>query len=132
MAEGRSLSPAPSHKEAALDFLRLVAAGRVADAYRSRVGPAFRHHNPWFPSDAASLRAGMEEAHARFPAKLFEVQRAVEEGELVAVHSRLRLAADQPEMAVVHIFRFEGALIAELWDVGQAAPPEILNERGMF
>jgi len=32
-------------------------------------------------------------------------------------------------VAVVHIFRFEGDPIAELWDIGQPAPDEIKNEK---
>lgn len=34
--------------------------------------------------------------------------------------------------AVVHVFRFQGNLIAELWDVGQAVPENSPNEYGMF
>jgi len=50
----------------------------------------------------------------------------------VAVHSRVRLKPDGPRVAVVHILRFEGDRIAELWDVGQPVPPESPNEHGMF
>jgi len=59
------------------------------------------------------------------------VQQALEEGDRVAVHSRIRKAAG-PEIAVVHIFRFEGDRIAELWDVGQREPENSTNENGMF
>jgi predicted SnoaL-like aldol condensation-catalyzing enzyme len=34
--------------------------------------------------------------------------------------------------AVVHFFRFEGDLIAELWDVGQEIPDKSPNKNGMF
>jgi len=34
--------------------------------------------------------------------------------------------------AVVHIFRFAGARIAELWDIGQPVPENSPNEYGMF
>src|SRR5262249_13848809 len=34
--------------------------------------------------------------------------------------------------AVVHIFKFEGNLIVELWDMGQAVPEDSPNENGMF
>ena len=39
---------------------------------------------------------------------------------------------DMPELALVHIFRFEGHRVAELWDIGQAAPDNSPNENGMF
>ena len=35
-------------------------------------------------------------------------------------------------MAVVHIFRFEGGRIAELWDLGMPIPEDSVNENGMF
>jgi predicted SnoaL-like aldol condensation-catalyzing enzyme len=32
----------------------------------------------------------------------------------------------------MHLFRFEGSRIAELWDVGQSVPEESVNDYGMF
>jgi predicted SnoaL-like aldol condensation-catalyzing enzyme len=74
----------------------------------------------------------MADAAAKFPGTTLEVQRILEEVELVAVHSRVQHGANEPQISVVHIFRFEGDRIAELWDVGQAAPADSLNEFGMF
>jgi predicted SnoaL-like aldol condensation-catalyzing enzyme len=121
-----------SNKQTAVTFLRLAATGRVCEAYQAHVAANFRHHNPHFRGDARSLRAGMEENVANFPNKTFDVQRVLEDGDLVAVHSRIRLEPGMPEIAVVHIFRFESGRIAEMWDVGQPAPAESANENGMF
>jgi len=83
--------------------------------------------------DASSLRKGMEEAHQKMPNRSIEVARALEDGDLVAVHSRVtRQDPTAPEIAVVHIFRFEGDRIAELWDVGQELPKESPNKNGPF
>ena len=92
----------------------------------------FRHHNPYFPGDAESLKKGMEDDEARNPGKNLDVQTVLQDGNHVAVHSRLRHIPSTLDMAVVHLFRFEGDKIAELWDVGQAVPTKIVNERGMF
>jgi predicted SnoaL-like aldol condensation-catalyzing enzyme len=35
-------------------------------------------------------------------------------------------------VAVVHIFRFQGDRIAELWDIGQPVPQDSPNQAGMF
>ena len=121
-----------SHKDAAIAFLELGSSGRVREAYATHVAPTFRHHNPYFPGDAASLAAGMSENAAKFPNKSLHVERAIEEGDLVAVHSRVRLSPEMPEMALVHVFRFEGERIAELWDIGQPVPEDVLNQYGMF
>ncbi|MGH8928640.1 MAG: nuclear transport factor 2 family protein [Acidimicrobiia bacterium] len=121
-----------SHKQAALEFLRLSAAGRPREAFDAYVGPNFRHHNPHFPSDAESLIVGMEKNAAENPGKVLEVLRAIEDGDVVAVHARIRLQPDDPGWSVIHVFRFEAAEIVELWDVGQEVMKDSPNEAGMF
>lgn len=118
--------------EAASDFLRLVASGRIREAYSKYVGASFRHHNPFFHGDAESLMVAMEEDAAANPNKVLEVQRILRDGNLVAVHSWVRQRPSDLGASIVHIFRFEGDLIAELWDVGQAVPEDSPNEHGMF
>lgn len=118
-------------KQIAIDFLELAATGKLDEAY-ALVASNFRHHNPYFAGDADSLKAGMAGAHNQFPNTKIDVQRAVAEGDLVAVHSRVRHAADKQPIAVVHIFRFEGDKIAELWDVGIEVPKDSPNENGAF
>ena len=119
-------------KESAISFLKLAASGNVSEAYAKYISPNFRHHNPYFAGDAESLKKGMAEAAAKFPDTTLEVQHIFEEGELVAVHSRVQHGSGEPEISVVHIFRFEGDRIAELWDVGQVAPADSPNKYGMF
>ncbi|WP_019142288.1 nuclear transport factor 2 family protein [Noviherbaspirillum massiliense] len=119
-------------KDIAITFLRLVASGKVREAYDKYIAPGFRHHNPYFPGDAESLMAAMEESAAKNPGKTFEVQRALQDGSLVVVHSRVRQNPSDRGAAVVHLFRFEGGRIAEMWDVGQALPENSPNEHGMF
>ena len=121
-----------SHKDAAVSFLQLSSSGSVHDAYERYVAPDFRHHNPHFPGDASSLAAGMADNAAKFPTKTLEVQHVIEDGNLVAVHSRVRLSPEMPVMALVHIFRFRGDRVVELWDIAQPVPAESPNEFGMF
>jgi predicted SnoaL-like aldol condensation-catalyzing enzyme len=121
-----------SRKEAAISFLTLVAAGRVRDAYAHHIGEGFRHHNPYFASDAQSLMIAMEDNARQNPNKRLDVLRALEDGDLVAVHSHIRQHPDDRGAVVVHIFRFVGDRIIEGWDLGQAVPEESVNELGMF
>jgi predicted SnoaL-like aldol condensation-catalyzing enzyme len=120
------------NKEAAITFLQMTAAGQVEQAFERFAGPRFRHHNPHFAGDAASIKAGMLDNAARFPDMAFEVLRAIADGPLVAVHSRARMTPDGVDIAIVHILRFEGDRIAEMWDIGQARPDPMANEYGMF
>ena len=123
---------AKSHKDAATEFLKLAASGKVREAYDKHVGAGFRHHNPHFRGDAASLMEAMEENAAKNPNKLLEIQSAVQEGDRVAVFSHVRQNPQDRGGAVVHIFRFERDRIVELWDVGQDVPEQSVNENGMF
>jgi len=121
-----------SLKQHAVSFLQQVVSGDVAGAYAQHVSEHLRHHNPYFPGDAASLRAGMEEDERRNPGKTLEVVNALEDGDRVAVHSRLRRPGGEPDIAVVHLFRFEHGKIAEMWDVAMLAPETSANEHGLF
>jgi predicted SnoaL-like aldol condensation-catalyzing enzyme len=130
--ETDSLKVKKNHKEEAVSFLRLTSEGKVNDAFESYVAPKFRHHNAFFPGDAKSLAAAMERDAAANPDRTIEVEHTLEDGDLIAVHSRVRMAEDGPEMGLVHIFRFEGDKIAELWDIGQPVPDDSPNQYGMF
>ena len=124
--------PVENHKEIAVSFLKAAASGNVREAYKKYVSPDFRHHNPWFHGDAASLMKGMEENLAEFPRKHLEVHKVIEGGNEVAVLGHVKHMPDERGYAVMHIFRFEGDKIAELWDVGQEIPETVVNENGMF
>jgi predicted SnoaL-like aldol condensation-catalyzing enzyme len=122
----------PDIKSAAMDFLRKAAAGKASEAFALHVSAGFRHHNPYFRGDAESLKNAMQQNAAANPGKIFEIQRALQEGDLVAVHSRVRQNPKGRGAAVVHLFRFSQGRIEELWDVGQAEPEKSVNENGMF
>ena len=121
-----------SHKQAAIDFMTLVAAGQVSEAYEKHVGPGFRHHNPHFRGDAASLREGMQASAQKTPDKVFHVKLALRDGDHVVIVSHVRQSPHDRGAAVVHVFRFDGERIVELWDVGQPIPEQMVNENGMF
>lgn len=120
-------------KEIAQDFLKLASSGQSRKAFELYVADHFKHHNAYYKGDRQTLMMAMEEAHKETPNKIFEIQRALEDGNLVAVHSRVQQAGENGwEGAVMHIFHFQNNRIAELWDFGQGVPEEMVNENGMF
>jgi predicted SnoaL-like aldol condensation-catalyzing enzyme len=121
-----------SKKNSAISFLELAASGRARDAFAKYVGTGFRHHNPFFAGDAQALMTGMEENARQNPDKRLDVLRALEDGDLVAVHSHVRQKSTDRGAVVVHLFRFEGERIVELWDVGQPVPAESVHPNGML
>lgn len=121
-----------ANKSTALDFLKLAASGHVDEAYAKFVSPRLVHHNAYFAGDVDTLKAGMRDSARQNPAAHLEVKRAVEENDVVAVHSHMRLQPDSPGISVVHLMRFENGRIVELWDVGQPLPPDSPNRNGAF
>ena len=119
-------------KFSATDFLQLCSSGKVREAFSKYVALGFKHHNPHFAGDSASLMEGMLAAAKMNPQQTFEVQRALEDNEQVAVHSKVTPRPGGPSIAVVHLFRFEGDRVVELWDVVMPVPEKAANENGAF
>jgi predicted SnoaL-like aldol condensation-catalyzing enzyme len=121
-----------TNKKAAVSFLQLASSGKVSEANVKYVGEDFKHHNPFFEGTADALQAGMIANSQQNPDKVFEVKRVIAEGDFVVTHSHVQQKPEDRGAAVVHIFRFEGGKIVELWDLGQSVPEESPNENGMF
>jgi predicted SnoaL-like aldol condensation-catalyzing enzyme len=128
MTPARTTQPT---KDLALSFLRAARAGDRAKA-ESLLAPGATHHNAYFPAGMPALLNAMMAAAADATDRTFTPLRVLADGDLVAVHSRVHHHPGDRGVAVVHIFRFEGEKIAELWDVGQLVPESCPNADGMF
>ncbi len=122
----------PDLKQTARDFLNLIAKGEVEQAFARFVAEDLHHHTPYFRGDAQSLMYAMLENSQGFPQKSIELKHCLQEGNLVAIHSKVKLHKDDPGAALVHIFRFAEGKIIELWDIGQSTPESSPNQYGMF
>ena len=121
------------HKEAAKSFLKTAGTGNVQQAYDQYVAPSFIHHNQHFAGDRQSLLTAMQEAAKATPNKSVEIKRIHEDGDTVITHSLVtRQDPEAPDVAAVHIFRFEGDRIVELWDLAQPLSKQSPNENGLF
>lgn len=83
------MTESDSTKDVASRLLRLAASGSVDETY-TLVSPGFRHHNPYFGSDAAALKAAMRKSANRSPDTVVESQRVMAEGDRVATQARMR------------------------------------------
>jgi predicted SnoaL-like aldol condensation-catalyzing enzyme len=121
------------NKEKAKKFLQMAGTGEVKTAYEQFVAHNFRHHNQYFQGDRESLLKAMEQAAQAQPNKTIETKSAYQDGNTVITHSLVKRAQPgQPDIAVVHIFKFEDGKITELWDLGQPIDPNSPNQNGMF
>ncbi len=129
MSDGNTIQ---AHKQAATEFLQLVTDGRIDEAYDKYIDMRGRHHNPYFAAGFPALKKGMIENRDQFPNKHHSIKHVLGDGDLVAVHSHVVLNPGDPGFATVHLFRFLGDRIVEMWDCGQAVPADLPNEDGMF
>ena len=119
-------------KNIAIDFLQMVVAGKINEAYQKYIASDFRHHNAYYRGDAASLKQGMIESQVQDPHKSLEIQQTICEGDLVMVHSWLRKHPGDNGATVVHIFKIQNLKIIEMWDIGMPIPESSPNENGIF
>jgi predicted SnoaL-like aldol condensation-catalyzing enzyme len=120
-----------TRKSIAVDFLRLAREGKRIAAERL-IAPGARHHSAYFPAGMSALLDAIEDAARTAPDRTSEVKLVVAEGDYVVVHSHVRPRPDDLGASVVHIFRFDGDRVVELWDVGQPVPVDTPNGDGMF
>lgn len=121
-----------ARKQAAVEFLQLVVAGRIDEAYQKHVDLRGKHHNPFYAAGFPALKKAMLENHVNFPSKQLIVKYVLVDGEMVAVHSHIVLRPGEPGMAAVHLFRFLSDRIVEMWDCGQPVPADSPNKDGAF
>lgn len=127
---------AESPKEVVTAFAELAfVQGHAVEAARRYLSPdKYVQHNP----EAADGREAFIHGFAAFVEKTgyrCEIRRVIGEGDLVVVHSHCKShpasAKDRGE-AVVDIFRVDGGLIVEHWDVSQSVPARAANPNTMF
>src|SRR5438132_610227 len=104
-------------KEISSSFLQLAALGKIREAFEKYVHTDLRHHNQYFKGDRESLMKAMEESQEKNLSKVFEIKIILEDGEYVAAFSHVQQNSKDRGMAVVHIMRFDGDRIIEMWDV---------------
>ena len=118
-------------KEIAKNFLEGAVTDKVREVYDLYTLPNFKHHNGFFSGDRESLLQGMIQSNEMFPNKKLTIKLAVAEPPYVTLLSHVKITEGK-EVAVVHMYRFEGEKIAEMWDISQEVPKDSPNENGVF
>lgn len=121
-----------TNKQIAVDFLTMVVARQIDEAYEKYIDMNGKHHNSYFAAGFPILREGMKEAHRESPDTELRVKHVLGDGDMVAVHSHVIMKPGEKGVAVVHLFRFENGKIVEMWDCGQAISDDSPNADGDF
>jgi predicted SnoaL-like aldol condensation-catalyzing enzyme len=106
--------------------------GRVREAFMTYVAPSYIQHNPIAADGRDTAIAALEPYFASQPNAIREVQRIIVDGDLAAIHVRVRANPQDRGAAIVDILRLEHGMIVEHWDVIQAVPEHSANAHPMF
>ena len=133
MAQGGHHGRHLSNRQIVTRFVNLFyTQGRVREAFMTYVAPDYIQHNPLAADGRDAAIAALEPFFASQPHAIREVQRIIVDGNLAAVHVRLRQNPQDRGFAVVDILRLENGMIVEHWDVIQAVPERSNNPHPMF
>jgi len=120
-------------KEVVTRFMtRFYVDKKVREAFETWVDPGYVQHNPMAATGREAAINFLEPFFAQHPDIHYSIARVIADGNLVAVHSHGRFAADDRGVAVVDILRVEGCKVMEHWDVVQPVPEKTANSNGMF
>jgi predicted SnoaL-like aldol condensation-catalyzing enzyme len=130
---GQGQAQALSNREIVTRFIDLFyRQGRVREAFETYVAEGYIQHNPLAPDGRAAAIAALEPFFASQPNAIREVHRIIVDGDLAAVHVRVRQNPEDRGFAVVDLLRLENGKIVEHWDVIQAVPERSANPHPMF
>jgi predicted SnoaL-like aldol condensation-catalyzing enzyme len=115
------------NKALVLEAMTSLFQRHDASAVERLYAPDYIQHNPDIPQGRAALYALVSNLSQ---AVHYEPGLIVAEGDLVAIHGRIRGWADTPQV-VVDLFRIEGGRLAEHWDVLQNEVPSTDTHGGI-
>jgi predicted SnoaL-like aldol condensation-catalyzing enzyme len=121
------------NKKMAKDCLDLIFnQHKPAQAAAKYIAPLYIQHNPNAPDGPQGLIAYATSYIQMHPQLSMDFKRIIAEGDLVVVHSHLKLNPQDRGTAVVDVFRVENDRLVEHWDVIQPIPAQVANKNGMF
>ena len=132
MPANAHISKKPNAQKA-IAFLEMVFnQKKVKEGFDKYVGDKYIQHNPIAPDGKDPAVEVLGKALQALPGWSYEFKHAYVDGDIVVLHSHVRMKPEDRGMAVVDIFRFEKGKIVEHWDVVQPIPEKSANNNTMF
>lgn len=120
-------------KEVATRFMtEFYIDKKPRQAFETWVDPAYIQHNPLAATGRDAAIAFLEPFMANNPGVTYSIKRIIADGDLVAVHSQMKMSPEDRGFAVVDIIRIKGCKVMEHWDVIQQVPEKSANANTMF
>lgn len=102
-----------------LDMFAHVLNPMDSGAVDRFIAPGYIQHNQMAEPGREGLKKFLDMIRAATPHAVHDVKRAFVDGDHVTVHYHVRRTPDDKGWAVIDIFRIEGGMIIEHWDVMQ-------------
>ena len=115
-----------------LDMFEAVLNPMDSAAVDRFIAPAYIQHNQMAEPGRDGLKRFLDMIKVETPEAVHDIKRAFVDGDHVTVHYHVRRWPGDSGWAVIDIFRVEGGLIAEHWDVMQDVAPGGPNPIGPF
>jgi predicted SnoaL-like aldol condensation-catalyzing enzyme len=96
------------------------------------ISPDYIQHSTLAEPGRQALKDWLDARAADSPDAVQTIHRSFADGDHVIVHVHVSRWKGDPGFAVVDIFRMDGGMIAEHWDVLQEVPSEPVNPNSMF
>ena len=96
------------------------------------MGDSYTQHNPMVGDGPESFVPAINGMLGAFPDFWIEAKRVIAEGDLVVIHSHVKMTKDELGNAVADIFRVADGKIVEHWDIIQPVPEDPANSNTMF
>lgn len=96
------------------------------------ISPDYVQHSSLAPPGREALKQFLDFIRGQSPDAETHIKRSFVDGDHVICHTHVIRHKGDPGLAVVDIFRVEGGLIAEHWDVLMEVPAQPVNPLPMF
>lgn len=128
-----NISQETSAKDVALGFFQAAFVEKDPEkAVREFMGESYTQHNPSVTDGSEAFLAAIGGMLSQFPDFWIEPKRVISDGELVVIHSFVKMTKDDRGTAVADIFRIADGRVVEHWDIIQPIPEESANDNTMF
>jgi predicted SnoaL-like aldol condensation-catalyzing enzyme len=115
-----------------LDMYRDVLIPFDSSAVDRYISPDYVQHSSLAPPGREALKQFLDFIRAQSPGAQTHIKRCFVDGDHVICHTHVIRHPGDPGLAVVDIFRVDGAMIVEHWDVLMEVPAQPVNTLPMF